>query len=88
MLTNKSHLDEFLQASVQARCHAGESCTVISQGMLVVVDEVQVVLWGDIIVATQLVQEAGTEGAHALVHQHHVLNNAAAYCSFQGLLLS
>ena len=83
----KSHLNELLQASIQARCHAGECGAVVSQGMLVIVDEVQVVFWGDVVVATQLVQEACTEGAHTLVHQYHVLYNAAAHCSLQGLLL-
>ena len=50
-------------------------------------DEVQVVLGGDIVVAPQLLQEVGAEGAHALVHQHHVRYNAAAYLCVQCLLL-
>lgn len=55
--------------------------------MLVVVDEVQVVLGGDVVVAAQLLKELGAEGAYALVHQNHVRYNAAAHLCIQCLLL-
>lgn len=70
-----AYLNELLQASIKPSRHGREIGAVVSQGTLVVVDEVKIVLGGHVVVTPQLVQEPAGEGAHTLVDDNHMTHN-------------